>query len=104
MIKGRVTNKGTQVHKGLILGIILCMLLPLIALRSFAQGGAILIAVDTANFNQDGLLVLFGGLRLQGFVGLPIAAGDINGDGLGDVIFCGMYGSTGNRTNNGVVN
>jgi FG-GAP repeat protein len=104
MIKGRVTNKGTQVHKGFILGIILCMLLPLVALRAFAQGGAIQLAVDTANFNQDGLLVLFGGLRKQGEIGLPVAAGDINGDGRGDVIFCGMYGSTGNRDNNGVVN
>jgi hypothetical protein len=79
-------------------------LMPLIALRAFAQGGAIQLAVDTANFNQDGLFVLFGGLRKQGEIGLPIAAGDINGDGLGDVIFCGMYGSTGNRDNNGVVN
>lgn len=104
MIKGRVTNKGTQVHKGLVLGIILCMLLPLVALRAFAQGGAIQLAVDTANFNQDGLLVLFGGLRKQGEIGLPVAAGDINGDGRGDVVFCGMYGSTGNRDNNGVVN
>ncbi len=91
-------------HKGLILGIIISMLLPLIALRTFAQGGAIQLAVDTANFNQDGLLVLFGGLRKQGEIGLPVAAGDINGDGRGDVIFCGMYGSTGNRDNNGVVN
>lgn len=80
------------------------MLLPLIALRASAQGGAIQLAVDTANFNQDGLLVLFGGLRRQGEIGLPVAAGDINGDGRGDVIFCGMYGSTDPRTNNGVVN
>jgi len=99
-----VTNKGTQVHKGLILGIILSMLLPLIAIGVFAQGGAIQLAVDTANFNQDGLFVLFGGLRKQGEIGLPVGAGDINGDGRGDVIFCGMYGSTGNRDNNGVVN
>lgn len=62
------------------------------------------MAVDAANFDQDGLLVLFGGLRLQGDIGLPVGAGDINGDGRADVIFCGMYGSTGNRDNNGVVN
>ena len=80
------------------------MVLALVALRAFAQGGAIQLAVDTANFNQDGLLVLFGGLRKQGEIGLPVAAGDINGDGRGDVIFCGMYGSTDPRTNNGVVN
>jgi hypothetical protein len=92
------------VHKGLILGIILSMFLPLIVIRSFAQGGAIQLAVDAANFNQDGLFVLFGGLRRQGEIGLPVAAGDINGDGRGDVIFCGMYGSTDPRTNNGVVN
>lgn len=99
-----MTNKGTQVHKGLILGTILSMLLPLIAIRALAQSGAIQLAVDTANFNQDGLLVLFGDLRKQGEIGLPVAAGDINGDGRGDVIFCGMYGSTGSRENNGVVN
>jgi len=92
------------VYKGLIPGVILSVLLSLIAIRAFAQGGAIQLAVDTANFNQDGLLVLFGGLRRQGEIGLPVAAGDINGDGRGDVIFCGMYGSTDPRTNNGVVN
>jgi hypothetical protein len=69
-----------------------------------AQTGIIQLAVDAANFDQDGLLVLFGGLRRQGEVGLPVGAGDINGDGRGDVIFCGMFGSTGNSTNNGVVN
>ena len=35
---------------------------------------------------------------------LPVAAGDINGDGRADVIFCGMYGSSGSRENNGIVN
>src|SRR6185436_7033320 len=57
-----------------------------------------------ANFSQDGLFVLFGGLRMQGEIGLPVGAGDINGDGKADVIFCGMYGSSTNRENNGVVN
>ena len=65
---------------------------------------AVELAVDTANFNQDGLLVLFGGLRLQGDIGLPVAAGDVNGDGRADVIFCGMFGSVFPRDNNGVVN
>ena len=69
-----------------------------------AQGGGIQLAVDTKNFEQDGLLVLFGGLRLQGEIGLPVGAGDINGDGKADVMFCGMYGSTTPRANNGVVN
>ena len=87
-----------------ILVVVVAMLFPQSAIRTLAQGGAIQLAVDTANFNQDGLLVLFGGLRKQGHVGLPIAAGDINGDGRADVIFCGMYGSVGNRENNGVVN
>lgn len=90
--------------KVLFLVVVLAMLLPQNAIHTLAQGGAIQLAVDTANFNQDGLLVLFGGLRKQGDVGLPIAAGDINGDGRADVIFCGMYGSVGNRENNGVVN
>lgn len=88
----------------MIIGLILSLSLPLIAIRATAQGGSIELAVDTANFNQDGLLVLFGGLRLQGDIGLPVAAGDINGDGRADVVFCGMFGSTGSRNNNGVVN
>jgi hypothetical protein len=91
-------------HKGLIIGVILSLLLPVVAVQVTAQGGAVQLAVDTANSNQDGLLVLFGGLRMQGEIGLPVAAGDINGDGRADVIFCGMYGSSGNRVNNGVVN
>lgn len=101
-----MSKQGTREHKGykgLILGLILSLVLPLISIRATAQGGAIELAVDTANFNQDGLLVLFGGLRLQGDIGLPVASGDINGDGRGDVIFCGMYGSTGSRDNEGVV-
>jgi hypothetical protein len=90
--------------RGLIIGITFSLLATLITSGAGAQGGAIELAVDTANFSQDGLLVLFGGLRLQGDIGLPVAAGDINGDGRADVIFCGMYGSSGSRENNGVVN
>src|SRR5712692_4574454 len=93
-----------EIYTGLILGLIVSLSLPLNAIRATAEGAAIELAVDTANFNQDGLLVLFGGLRMQGEIGLPVAAGDINGDGRADVIFCGMYGSSGNRNNNGVVN
>ncbi|MEK6324386.1 MAG: hypothetical protein AABN33_22330 [Acidobacteriota bacterium] len=99
-----MSQKGIRAHQSFILGLILSLSLPLIAIRATAQGGAIELAVDTANFNQDGLLVLFGGLRLQGEVGLPVSAGDVNGDGRGDVIYCGMFGSTANRDNNGVVN
>lgn len=99
-----MNKKGIRTNTGLILGLVLSLCLPLIAIRASAQGGSIELAVDTANFNQDGLLVLFGGLRRQGEIGLPVAAGDINGDGRGDVVFCGMFGSSGNRTENGVVN
>jgi FG-GAP repeat len=88
----------------LILGIISLLLLPFGAASTSAQGGSIQLAVDAKNFEQDGLLVLFGGLRLQGDIGLPVGAGDINGDGKADVMFCGMYGSTSPRINNGVVN
>lgn len=85
--------------------LMLALSMPLIANRAAAQGGgSIELAVDVSNVNQDGLLVLFGGLRLQGEIGLPVAAGDINGDGRADVIFCGMFGSTGFLDNNGVVN
>ena len=88
----------------LIVGIISLLAVPFSMVSTSAQGGSIQLAVDTANFEQDGLLVLFGGLRLQGDIGLPVGAGDINGDGKSDVMFCGMYGSTGPRINNGVVN
>jgi len=97
-------KKRVVAHIGLILGIICSSLLPFGTMSSSAQSSGIQLAVDCANINQDGLLVLFGSLRMQGEVGLPVGAGDINGDGRADVLFCGMYGSTGNRTNNGVVN
>lgn len=73
---------------------------------SLAQSSGVELAMDVADFNQDGLLVLFGGLRLQGDIGLPIAAGDLNDDGRDDLIFCGMYGSSGagTRRNNGQIN
>jgi len=99
-----MTKKGLRVQVGLVLALILSFSLPLTAFRVTAQGGSIQLAVDTANTNQDGLLVIFGGLAHQGEIGLPVGAGDINGDGRADVIFCGMFGSTGNRENNGVVN
>ena len=97
-----------MVHNGMVLRIWLVVIILLSVMlpqsRVAAQGGDIQLAVDTANFNQDGLLVLFGGLRFQGEIGLPVGAGDINGDGRADVIFCGMFGSASPRTNNGVVN
>ena len=93
-----------RLKKRVILAVIFSFLVSLITVGAGAQGGAIELAVDAANINQDGLLILFGGLRLQGQIGLPVAAGDINGDGRADVIFCGMYGSIGSRENNGIVN
>jgi hypothetical protein len=88
----------------LAIAVISLSILPLSTISTSAQGGSIQLAVDTKNFEQDGLLVLFGGLRLQGEIGLPVGAGDLNGDGKAEVIFCGMYGSTSPRTNNGVMN
>ncbi|MBI3650296.1 MAG: FG-GAP repeat protein [Acidobacteria bacterium] len=61
------------------------------------------LAMDTAVAN-DGLLTIYGAQRLGGEIGMPVGAGDINGDGRGDVIFCEMYASVGNRINNGQVN
>ena len=98
-------SKAVALRTSLIIGIFFSMLVPHAFVSTSAQsGGSIQLAVDTANFNQDGLLVLFGSLRLQGDVGLPVGAGDINGDGRADVIFCGMFGSSSSRINNGVVN
>jgi hypothetical protein len=87
-----------------VVAVIFSLLLPQGAFRTSAQSGGIQLAVDTANFNQDGLLVLFGGTRRQGEIGLPVGAGDVNGDGRADVLFGGMYGSSDPFTNNGTVN
>jgi FG-GAP repeat protein len=92
-------------RSGLIIAMLISLIAPTQVISIHAQsGGSIQLAVDTADFTQDGLLVLFGSLRSQGEVGLPVGAGDINGDGRADVIFCGMFGSSNSRTNNGVVN
>lgn len=100
-----IMSKAVVLRAGLIIGIFFSWLVPHVMISTSAQsGGSIQLAVDTADFNQDGVLVLFGGLRLQGEVGLPVGAGDINGDGRADVIFCGMFGSSASRINNGVVN
>src|SRR5437868_15378 len=96
-----VMTKAGIVRVGAVAAVIVSLLLPLGAFRAVAQSGGIQLAIDTANFNQDGLLVLFGGTRLQGEIGLPVGAGDINGDGRADVLFGGMYGSSGPFTNNG---
>ena len=52
------------------------------------------------------MLAIFAELRFGGEIGLPVGAGDINGDNRADVIFCQMYASAGagNRQNNGQVN
>jgi len=75
-------------------------------ISSRAQTAGVELAVDVANFNQDGLLAIFGSLRQEGSIGLPIGAGDLNGDGRDDLIFCGMFGSAGpgTRINNGQIN
>src|SRR5215467_12341124 len=63
------------------------------------------LAVDTKDPNQDGLLVLYGAAHRGGDIGLPVAAGDINGDGRADVAFCEMYASSPDgRLNSGQVN
>ena len=48
------------------------------------------LAMDTAVPN-DGLLTIYGALRLGGEIGMPIGAGDLTGDGRGDVIYCQLY-------------
>jgi FG-GAP repeat protein len=100
-----MSKPGQFLRAFLRLGIVMMLLLSAATISNLADD-RIQLAVDTSNFTQDGLFVLFGGLRLQGDKGLPVAAGDINGDGRADVIFCGMYGSAGagNRRNNGQVN
>jgi len=97
-------TKAVWLRGGLAVAIFLSMLLPPVGFRATAESEAIQLAVDTANVNQDGLLVLFGSTRRQGEIGLPVAAGDITGDGRADVLFGGMYGSSDPFTNNGTVN
>lgn len=98
--------KGSTFFRGAI-AIAVIFLLTVSGYRaSIAQSSGVELAVDVADFNQDGLLVIFGALRQQGLIGLPIAVGDLNGDGRDDLIFCGMYGSSGagTRLNNGQIN
>ncbi|HKQ08546.1 MAG TPA: IPT/TIG domain-containing protein [Blastocatellia bacterium] len=97
-------TKAVGLRGGLAVALFLSLLVPPAAFRARAESEAIQLAVDTANFNQDGLLVLFGSTRRQGEIGLPVAAGDITGDGRADVLFGGMYGSSDPFTNNGTVN
>src|SRR5580704_18454499 len=98
-------------------GIVLCLLLSLIiAAPEIArfwdpelqaqQNPAIQMAVDTAVPDQDGVLTLYGAMPTGGSIGLPVAAGDLNGDGLADVAFSEMYANAGSsgRVNNGQVN
>jgi len=80
-------------------------LLLLFQISAATDATGIRLAVDTRNPNQDGLLVLYGAATRGGDIGLPVGAGDINGDGRADVTFCEMYASSPDgRRNNGQVN
>ena len=91
-----MSKTGIAIRVGFILALISLLSLPRVAPLSSAQsGGNIELAVDTANPSQDGLLAIFAELRFGGEIGLPVGAGDINGDNRADVIFCQMYASAG---------
>jgi hypothetical protein len=62
------------------------------------------LASDLADPNQDGLLTFYGAAPRGGEIGLPVGAGDLNGDGRADVVFCEMYATMLGRNNCGLVN
>jgi hypothetical protein len=93
------------INKRAIITLACASLLLFFQLSASTDATAIRLAVDTKNPSQDGLLVLYGAATRGGDIGLPVAAGDINGDGRADVAFCEMYASSPDgRQNNGQVN
>src|SRR5215469_14213710 len=94
-----------RVNSRAIITLVCASLLLLFQISAATDATGIRLAVDTRNPNQDGLLVLYGAASRGGEIGLPVAAGDINGDGRADVVFCEMYASSPDgRRNNGQVN
>jgi hypothetical protein len=81
---------------------------------SLAFGGAkiggssqIQLAWDTADIEQAGQLTIYNSNLQGGTLGLPVQCGDINGDGLDDIVECAIFatgGPGGSRVRSGQVN
>jgi hypothetical protein len=81
---------------------------------SLAFGGAkiggnsqIQIAWDMADIEQAGQLTIYNSNLQGGTLGLPVQCGDINGDGLDDIVECAIFatgGLNGSRVQSGQVN
>lgn len=91
----------------LMLAAIILASAPFRSSKSRAQSAQIQLVSDVAMQNQDGLLGLYGSIHNGGSLGMPVAAGDLNGDGRADVFFTEMYANSspdGQRINNGQLN
>lgn len=97
----KIFSRRSRAAIGTVATLLICFRLSIPAQLDSAQ---IQLAVDTANTNQDGLLSVFGGVTSGAHIGDPVGAGDVNGDGKADLVFCEMYTSLGSRINNGQVN
>jgi hypothetical protein len=61
-----------------------------------ADGGSqIQLAWDTAELTQGGQWTIYNSTLQGGTLGLPVQCGDVNGDGLDDVVECQLFASAG---------
>lgn len=95
---------------GTLVSVALVLLIPVLPFQSgnpAAQSSGIVLAWDTAETGQSGQWTIYNSSLQGGSVGLPVQCGDINGDGLDDVVECAIFaagGPNGSRAMSGQVN